>query len=161
MPRLQVFGSAPPRIYENLAATGLAFGGGNDSEDQEMNSAGWNWAGIAAIWGVFTLWVPFVVLISSSLAAIVCALASGWTTFGALQEMLPSLKDFVKANPWMEPGPGEHLGVSTGFGATGTPSEAVVHGHAIVRTGCSRECSQPLPSRRGIHSSTGVYRPFS
>ena len=58
-----------------------------------MNSAGWNWAGLAAIWGVldladsvltsrltglapqcsrsirlevFTLWVPFVVLISST-----------------------------------------------------------------------------------------------
>ncbi|CAE7942834.1 pol [Symbiodinium sp. KB8] len=55
-------------IYANLA-------------EEEMNSAGWNWAGLAAIWGVFTLWVPFVVLISS------------WTTFGAVQEMIPTLKD--------------------------------------------------------------------
>lgn len=64
-------------IYENLA-------------DQEMNSAGWNWAGVASIWGVFTLWVPFVVLISS------------WTTFGALQENLPRLKALVQEHPWLD-----------------------------------------------------------
>lgn len=64
-------------IYDNLA-------------DQEINSTGWNWAGVAAIWGVFTIWIPFVVLISS------------WTTFGAVQEMLPSLKEFVQHHPWLD-----------------------------------------------------------
>mmetsp|Transcript_46100 Transcript_46100/g.107829 ORF Transcript_46100/g.107829 Transcript_46100/m.107829 type:complete len:830 (+) Transcript_46100:108-2597(+) len=64
-------------IYANLA-------------EEEMNSAGWNWAGIAAIWGVFTLWVPFVVLISS------------WTTFGALQDMLPTLKEMVQRHMWLD-----------------------------------------------------------
>mmetsp|Transcript_42128 Transcript_42128/g.91438 ORF Transcript_42128/g.91438 Transcript_42128/m.91438 type:complete len:811 (+) Transcript_42128:113-2545(+) len=64
-------------IYDNLA-------------DQEINSTGWNWAGVAAIWGVFTIWIPFVVLISS------------WTTFGAVQEMLPSLKEFVQQHPWLD-----------------------------------------------------------
>lgn len=64
-------------IYANLA-------------EEEMNSAGWNWAGLAAIWGVFTLWVPFVVLISS------------WTTFGAVQEMIPTLKEVVKRHMWLD-----------------------------------------------------------
>jgi len=64
-------------IYANLA-------------EEEMNSAGWNWAGLAAIWGVFTLWVPFVVLISS------------WTTFGAVQEMLPTLKELVQRHMWLD-----------------------------------------------------------
>jgi len=64
-------------IYENLA-------------DQEINSAGWNWAGVASIWGVFTIWIPFVVLISS------------WTTFGAVQEVLPGLKAIVKQHPWLD-----------------------------------------------------------
>mmetsp|Transcript_66732 Transcript_66732/g.118038 ORF Transcript_66732/g.118038 Transcript_66732/m.118038 type:complete len:819 (-) Transcript_66732:52-2508(-) len=61
----------------------------NVVEDDGVNAA-WNWVMRASMLLVFTLWIPFVMVLSS------------WTTFGTIQEMFPGLKDFVQKHEWLD-----------------------------------------------------------
>jgi len=62
----------------------------NVAQEDGVNSESWNWLYRFFMLVVFTLWIPFVMVLSS------------WTTFGALQEMFPALKDFIKDHKWMD-----------------------------------------------------------